>query len=391
MKSFFSLVFGAAVAVALASGCEVIVGHDLPAFECTPGDPTACIPGKVCSPAGVCVASCPNTPCENGTVCNTGAHFCVPVDQLEGGPDDDGTLPDDRTIDDRTVSDSPADTKVDTDSPSTVGDVGSQCTTQANCLSGLICGDSSILTPQVVQASGPVCTKPCCSSEGCPPSFACFGPGTGGNYCVCASQLQRGSANGTKPGGSTCTTSADCRSGVCQGATTLRCADACCAGAGACSGGGVCRLETIETHITMACAEPPVGSTGNDTFCGGSSDCRSGICYGSTTPKCRPRCCGAASCGAQSPKYGACGYFSENNEYVPGCLYPNTSPPGNGKVGDACMPATEDSDCATAFCDPANHVCTDVCCTDADCAAYAPYSACRPALNPRYLTCQKPG
>jgi hypothetical protein len=237
-----------------------------------------------------------------------------------------------------------------------------------------------------------VCTKPCCKSEDCPRDFACFGPGTGGNYCVRASQLTRGTASGAKAGGSTCATGTDCRSGVCAG-SPLRCADACCTGPDVCPGGGVCRLSTIEGHITMACAEPPPGSTGNDTFCVGASDCKSGICYGSNA-SCRPRCCGAASCAAETPGYGSCAYFSQSGtvkEYVPGCLYPGGSPPGGGKVGDPCDPAQQDVLCSTAFCDPVGKYCTDVCCTDADCAGYPGYTVCRPSNNPRYLTCQKPG
>jgi hypothetical protein len=62
-------------------------------------------------------------------------------------------------------------------------------------------------------------------------------------------------------------------------------------------------------------------------------------------------------------------------------------PPGGGKVGDPCDSSTL---CSTYFCDPMGKYCTDVCCTDADCAAYGDYSACRPSINPRYLTCQKP-
>jgi hypothetical protein len=393
MKRVFTIVLGGSVAAALASGCEAIVGGDLPAFSCTPGAADACALGQVCSPAGVCVASCPETPCEDGTACNTEAHFCVPLGQLPEAGAQDGTLPDTQGEDQTAADAFVRDSTIENDSPTATGEVGAQCQTQGNCLPGLICADSSILTPPVVQKSGPVCTKACCSSEECPPDFACFGPGSGGNYCVRASQLQRGTAKGAKPGGSSCATGADCRSGVCQGSTALRCADACCTGAGTCSGGGVCRLETIEGHITMACAEPPAGSTGNDTFCVGSSDCKSGICYGSSA-SCRPRCCGAASCAVQSPPYGACVYFSQNGavkEYVPGCLYPNTSPPGGGKVGDPCDPAQQDILCSTALCDPMGKYCTDVCCTDADCAGYPGYTVCRPSINPRFLTCQKPG
>jgi hypothetical protein len=144
----------------------------------------------------------------------------------------------------------------------------------------------------------------------------------------------------------------------------------------------------VEGHEVMACAEPPSGSTGNDSFCLANDDCTSGICY---SDSCRPPCCGAATCATQSPPYGACGYFNQGGalkEYVPGCLYPSGKPPGTAKIGEAC---TTGAQCASYVCDPVAHYCTDVCCTDNDCTAYAPYTVCRPATNPRYLTCQKPG
>jgi hypothetical protein len=386
-RRFFAMAFAAAVGLAAATGCEVIVGRDLPAFACTPGDPGACPPTQVCSSAGVCVASCPETPCEPGTVCNENAHFCVPNGQLPEGGDED-TIEDGQIVDhDGPVTDASDDRTSDT---TLRGDVGAPCVTNGNCISGLLCADGSILTPPIVQATGPMCTKTCCRSEDCPTDFACYSPGTGGNYCVRASQLLRGTARGAGSGGATCSVGTDCRSGVCMGTTTKRCADACCSEAGACPGGGVCRQLAVEGHETWACGEPPVGSTGNDTSCSVPDNCKSGVCYGSTFETCRPRCCGQASCKGQSPTYGACTYDTFTgpvSEYFPFCLFPSSSPPGSRKVGDPC---TDDTFCSTYFCDPVAHFCTDVCCTDADCAAYQPYSLCRPSINPRYLTCQKP-
>src|SRR5262252_5415589 len=104
MKRLLTTLFGAIVAVALASGCEVIVGGDLPAYSCTPGAPNACAPGQVCY-AGACVASCPDTPCENGSACNLEAHVCVPISELPDAGKEDGTIADTRPEDHVTPND----------------------------------------------------------------------------------------------------------------------------------------------------------------------------------------------------------------------------------------------------------------------------------------------
>jgi len=244
-----------------------------------------------------------------------------------------------------------------------------------------------------VQLTGPVCTQPCCKSEDCPQDFVCYGPGTGGTYCVRPGTLQRKTAVGAGKGGDTCATAESCRSGVCQG-TPLACADTCCSDAD-CTAPSFCRRTLIEGHNVFACAGAPGTATGNDTTCmSGATDCNSAICVGTSTfGECKPHCCGKASCGAQSPVYATCAYLQTAGapEYLGLCLHGTENPegsPGSKDFGAACTPGTgTGSECKTSFCDPVAKKCTDVCCVDADCAPY-PGAKCRPSSNPHYLTCQ---
>jgi hypothetical protein len=380
MRRWLGVLAALAVAIAVASsGCEALVAGDVPGFACTPGGTDVCPAGQVCSPAGLCLASCPDTPCASELICDEDTHLCVPGLDSDGGGD--VTVPD-QIGPDTTPSDVGKDTPFDTGSKGAIGDA---CLTTASCNAGLFCADSSVLTSAVVSTTGPVCTKPCCKSEDCPADFACFGPGTGGNFCVRASQLPRATARGSGTGGASCTDASGCRSGVCLDQNGVkRCADACCQD-GACSGGGLCALATVEGHLTMACSEPPAGgsSVGQSCF---SNDCNNGLCVGST---CRARCCGKTTCSGTTR---SCTYLSQQGatvqEYVPACV-PATL--GTGKVGDSCT-NPDGSECASGFCEVALQKCTDVCCADADCAGYAGYTACRPDTNPNvhYLICSKP-
>jgi len=377
-----------------AAGCELIVPKDLPAFSCAPGAANACPGGQICSPAGVCVASCPQTACGADLVCDTISHLCVPkIDLPESGPGDDGggsdgTIPTDAPVD------SPIPVETGGDS-SLLGDLGANCLTNASCLPALFCGSDSVLG-DAVKTTGPLCTKPCCKSEDCPSDFVCYGPGTGGTYCVKPALLQRGSANGASPGGASCATPESCRSGVCAG-TTKVCTDACCSDAD-CASPAVCRRTYVEGHNLFACAVPPGGTTGNDTACSLGSDCTSGLCAvnGSGFGECKPHGCGKTSCLAKSPPasgYGTCAYLQTSGapEFLGTCLHNAENPqgsPGSGVVGTPCDPTkTFTSDCKTSFCDAVTKLCTDVCCVDADCAPY-PGTKCRPASNPHFLTCQ---
>jgi hypothetical protein len=385
-----SLALSSMVILLGAAGCELIVPKDLPAFSCAPGAANACPSGEICSPAGVCVSSCPQTRCGADLVCDTISHLCVPkIDLPESGPTDDGGT--DSTV----PADAPADSPPPFEGGADTGctkDLGCNCTTNASCNADLFCGSDSVLG-DAVKNTGPLCTKPCCKSEDCPPDFVCYGPGTGGTYCVHPELLQRLSANGASPGGTSCVTGESCRSGVCAG-TVKVCTDACCSDADCVTTvGAVCRRTYVEGHNLFACAVPPGGTFGNDSACSLGSDCTSGLCAVNSGGfgECKPHGCGKASCLAKT--YGTCNYLQTSGapEYLGTCLHNAETPggsPGTGAVGAPCDPTkTVTSDCKTSFCDAVTKLCTDVCCVDADCAPY-PGTKCRPASNPHYLTCQ---
>ncbi len=372
-----------------AAGCEALVPKDLPSFACAPGGINECPGGQICSPAGVCVGSCPQTPCGADLVCDTISHICVPtVDVPEAGPSESG-------VEDGTIL---PDVEVDSPLPfessgegGCNGELGCSCLTNTQCKPEFFCGGDAVLG-DAVKTSGPLCTKPCCKSEDCPNDMVCYGPGTGGTYCVRPTLLQRGSANGATKGGTSCSTAEACRSGVCAGATAKVCTDTCCADAD-CAAPGICRRTLVEGHNVFACAVPPPGTVGNDQICAVSADCNSGICYGTTSfAECKPHGCGKTNCLAMTPPssgFGTCAYLQTSGapEYLGTCLHNAETPdgpPGSGVVGTACTSGTQ---CKTAFCDPVAKVCTDVCCVDADCSMYAG-TKCRPSSNPHYLTCQ---
>jgi hypothetical protein len=389
MRRFVASLALAGIAIlASAAGCELIVPKDLPAFTCAPGAANACFSGQVCSPAGVCVASCPQTACGADLVCDTISHLCVPkVDVPEAGENDAGDL--DSTLPPDAPTDSPPPFEGGSDTGCT-RDLGCNCLTNASCNADLFCGSDSVLG-DAVKGTGPLCTKPCCKSEDCPADFVCYGPGTGGTYCVRPGLLPRGSANGASKGGAACTTAESCRSGVCNGSISKVCTDTCCSDSD-CTAPAICRRISVENHNVFACAVPPAGTLGNDSACSVSADCNSGMCVGSGFGQCKPHGCGKATCLAQRPPssgFGTCSYLQTSGapEYLGACLHNAENPdgpPGTGDVGTTC---TSGSDCKTAFCDPIAKKCTDVCCVDTDCANY-PGTKCRPSTNPHYLTCQ---
>ncbi len=390
-RTFGALAALAAGALLGAAGCEALVPSDLPAFSCTPGAAGACPSRQVCSPAGVCVNACPQTPCTGDLVCDPTAHICVPSTDLpDGGGDPDGgdaTLPPDAKEDAPPLPDTGGG-----DTAST-GELGAACQTTAQCATDLFCGSDSVLG-SAVATTGPLCTKTCCKSEDCPQGFVCYGPGTGGTYCVRPALLVRKTAVGASRGGVACTGGETCRSGVCLGATGAKtCADTCCADVD-CQSPAVCRRTLVEGHNVFACFVPPAGTTGNDTSCSVSSDCTSNMCVNNgINGSCKPHGCGKASCLAQTPSFGTCSYLQTSGapEYLGACLHNSENPggsPGAGAVGATCDPTKViTSDCKTSFCEPATRKCTDVCCVDLDCAPYAG-TKCRPSANPHYLTCQ---
>jgi len=348
-----ALALGAAVS-AVVLGCQAIVGSDVPSFRCVGSSPSACPTGLTCDPVqGRCIKlSTPPADAEADTgETSTEEDAEIPVDAGKDAPvvdADAGPLP-----------------------------VGSGCRVDADCASRL-CGDGTLLTSTVVQVSGAVCTQTCCDSADCPSGSVCFGPGTGGKYCVRGTQLQRDvpSSGGSKGGGS-CSKNTDCRSGLCE---QNKCADTCCVDA-ECTGGAVCRFGTLQGHFTQNCGTGAALAADYAT-CSENSDCKSGACY---LTKCRPACCGAKDCtGISTPK---CATLILPPDSVNVCV----SGAGPGALGSTCA---QDSECKSDFCNPDDKTCAEVCCTDQDCGALGSDYRCRPTSKPatnlqRQLHCRR--
>ncbi|MBL8612218.1 MAG: hypothetical protein JNL38_33055 [Myxococcales bacterium] len=333
------------VVTALVVGCQAIVGDAVPDFFCEGTDPAACPAGMKCDVASRrCVGA------------GSGA---IEASTVDNGSD--GAGPSDAALDQK---------------PGDSGDggpaePGAPCRVDADC-STKMCGDGTLLTPAVVATSGAVCTKPCCKSSDCPAGLVCFGPGTGGKYCVPAPQIagrQPPSVGGAQ-GGATCAKNSDCRSGLCTG---TKCQDTCCA-ATDCASGTTCRLLTLSGHDTWACGVAPGVGNAND-FCIDGTDCKSAVCYPATGSRCRPPCCGAKSCVDQGFPNASCSVRVSGPDSVNICLFTSSG----AAIGATC---TQDNDCKSDFCDPDTSKCADVCCTDADCAPFGASSRCVPTSKP---------
>jgi hypothetical protein len=366
----FALAFGVIGIVGLtaAAGCEAIVSSQVPPFTCADSDPSSCPVGQMCATTtGQCIAAskaCTVNPCSDGLECDPGTLKCVTPGTVDAGPD--ATVP---------VKDSGGvDAKTDTSMPGTDSGLskpypnGIGCSAAADCMSGL-CADSAELGPYTMK-TGSVCSIPCCTSEQCGAGLVCVGPGTGGHYCVPAALI--GVPIGGAKGGASCVNPSDCRSGQCIASV---CTDSCCVDTD-CTSGAKCRITALPAgHLSYACGKGGTKAVG--ATCSTIADCQSGACYGGS-PTCRAACCGQTSAIAQN--YGACSYLpAGTGDLVSGGLFPGLPSPGVGAVGTAC---TQSSDCQSYFCTAAvGGVCSDVCCSDADCATYGTYSKCLPSAT----------
>ena len=233
------------------------------------------------------------------------------------------------------------------------------CSGASDCTSG-ICAQSPTVGQSLYAASGSFCTSPCCTSADCPAGAVCFGSGQGGNYCVNPSWLGRSTTLGGGHGGASCTTDAQCRSGLCGGNA---CADTCCSFAGSateCAGGDACAFGafpgrvTFDHHFGGRCGTPSSIGLGYGASCNDSSQCAGGLCVsgGCTNPCHDPSECGAGS---------ACQLGIESGDIYVAC-FPWSA---TGAQGTGC---SSDSVCKGDWCLDTN-VCSNACFTDADCVS----------------------
>jgi len=351
--------FGGAALAALAAGCSLIVGSDVPEFTC---------------------ASASASACPSGLTCDLTTKKCVAPT--------DGAIPSETGGDDA-GEDAGDGSAVDADAGPL--DLGSACRVNDDCKSKL-CGTSTILTTAITTASGPICTTPCCTSAECSPTFVCINGGTGGGYCVPAALAQRQPpASGGKGPGATCATNQECRSGLCDkpDAGTARCLDTCCAES-TCTGGTTCRLKivamptTASLHEVWVCAEArTTGVKAPGDACGDFGEsCRSDLCLPVGGGLCRPSCSSTAACRTISgfTGTGRCVYGNNGSEYFKYCQ----QNAGGATVAKG-QPCTTPGECVTGHCDAETKKCEEVCARDSDCL---PSESCKPAaVNTPFLRC----
>lgn len=329
---------------ALVFGCQMIVSSDVPDFACASTDPSAC---------------------PRGLTCDLGLGKCVVAPDTTDGSDEA----------DADSSVTPiADASVDREAgPSALGVA---CRIDSDCESGL-CGTNAMLSPAITQGTGPFCTQTCCTSQDCKPGFVCFGPGTGGNYCVASAKLGLSPRTNSALAGASCTADGDCRSGNCE---NNRCLDTCCSSAN-CAAGTTCRIvavnATTPAHEVWACAAPP-GPKDAGATCLDNAECSSNACVPTGSGACRIPCCGRASCAAAGFANQRCTYGPSNNDVYKLCF-------GSGGVKTVGSTCQTDNECASLYCDAELKQCAETCCVDADCPTK---QVCRPsAIQTPFLRC----
>jgi hypothetical protein len=261
----------------------------------------------------------------------------------------------------------------------------SQDAGQTGCTSSLQCSTGICATSTELGSGQPsVCTTPCCTSADCTSlgsGYVCYGPGTGGNYCVSAAALGR-----TPP--ATCCSDSDC------------------------TGGTACVATASSTSVaTFTCTAAP-GTKGTNATCKTNADCASGYCAGYTATNgfgetetlyaCAQPCCSSKQCGSLDDNQLVCtddyyppptpgGATPTSGPVIPVCDLPqegtganNTAP--TGQVGDAC---TKPTDCYSNQClvlGGASY-CSDVCCVDSDCATTGWVCRPTPVSTGTFLRC----
>jgi hypothetical protein len=170
---------------------------------------------------------------------------------------------------------------------------------------------------------------------------------------------------------------------VTVGTAVGACLDTC--GAQAQCGGAASSLTcqatfAAQTGITNACAEPRLGGLLGEA-CAADGDCAHGLCVDN---KCSQPCCSSNDCNATNGTW-TCQQIKKST--ANGAVFANACVPfyasGNAPVG---TPGSQDcrSGLTINVRDPDTNItsgyCSDVCCSDADCAA-APGWMCQIVSN----------
>jgi hypothetical protein len=218
------------------------------------------------------------------------------------------------------------------------------------------------------------CSQPCCTSANCDPGSVCFASGVGGNYCVNPAWLVRSSTLGGSIGGATCTSNAQCRSGLCAGG---KCADTCCSFADSsaqCASGTECAFGAFpgtspDIHFAPHCGAPG-GTQTTGSLCTVSSECAGGLCYTDTAnPFCVAPCSSPGECGGGF----ACQLDIQSGDIYAGCFQSD----GATAQGASC---TNYMQCLGGLCSAAGE-CTNICFSDSVCEGGW---RCLPMLDDEY-------
>lgn len=140
---------------------------------------------------------------------------------------------------------------------------GSECSRDVECVSGF-CAPGTTLG----FALDGICFQPCCTDSRCPSGQYCYGPGTGARSCIdpdTSAGVAIGRPDvGSGGAGATCSTGSDCRSGLCQGTTCF----------GSCAQSSECPESCGLT------SEGPGCRSGGDVLdpCSSGSQCAMEIC-----------------------------------------------------------------------------------------------------------------
>jgi hypothetical protein len=241
--------------------------------------------------------------------------------------------------------------------------LGSPCSGPSDCATG-ICGDQLTVGSSVFGAAGQAsfCTKPCCTSADCDGSTACFATAAGGNFCVRPEWLGRATTLGSGLGASSCSADSDCRSGLCAGTS---CADTCCSAAMAqaeCAPGGTCAFGPFPGR-SFDTHLTAYCSAAPGTGANGSACASSSQCLGGL---CAPQGL-VMVCHDACRNSADCGSSTQECGYgiaMSAIVTVCSASPGAAIEGSSC---TGNSECQSGFCDAASNRCTDVCFADTDC------------------------
>ncbi|MGD0527775.1 MAG: hypothetical protein ABSE49_21760 [Polyangiaceae bacterium] len=306
------------------------------------------------------------------------------VPQLHTDGSDGGIDPSEASIDESggpeasTASDTGGGSTTDTTVPSEAGPctVNCPCANDSDCTTAKgaegICAQSADVGADLGHTG--FCSEPCCTSASCDPGSVCFASGAGGNYCVNPAWLARSTTLGDSTGGATCTSNAQCRSGLCTGG---KCADTCCSFADSsaeCASGTECAFGAFpgtspDIHFAARCSAPGGAQTAGSP-CSVSSECAGGLCYtNASNPFCVAPCSTSTECGGG---YG-CQLDIQGGDIYAGCFLVN----GQDAQGSPCNDFTQ---CLGGLCSAAGE-CTNICFSDSVCEGGW---RCSPMLDNEY-------